>query len=157
MCAGDVHRVHIPERSRSAAGSSGSDQDLRDVWDGFIWRTRHQGLSSFSPAERAFVKFVQRHSDPYAPSPTRHKVNCMASSRPAAREQLLCEQRSNQKSLLPCIRSCIPIVFYSRDVSPKARLRGKQDLFISSQNWCFSEPRREILHLQVSVSGEFII
>lgn len=45
----------------------------------YLGETKHQGLSLFRATEGAFIKFVQWHSNPYAPSLTRHKVNCKAS------------------------------------------------------------------------------
>lgn len=65
------------------------DRDLRkwvDIWSRFIWDTKHQGLSLCRTTERAFIELVQWHSNPYAPSLTRHKVNYMASLQHAARD-----------------------------------------------------------------------
>lgn len=78
MYAADVDQGQIRE-VMTAPGSACLDRDLTkrvDVWSRIIWETKHQGLLLFSATES---KFAQWLSNPYAPSLTRHKVNCMAS------------------------------------------------------------------------------
>lgn len=77
-----VHHVQIQERSWQLLGPPAWTEIWETGWTfdaDLFGKQCIKGFHYSGLTERVFTEFLQRHSNPYAPSLTRHKVNCMAS------------------------------------------------------------------------------